>query len=70
MIGNDRLEAKIKDDNGNDITIHFSKEELKNLSDLGEDKLKEVISIMDYYTKNYKSMSVAERKKLKKQWSI
>lgn len=60
---NDRLEAKIKDDNGNDITIHFSKEELKNLSDLGEDKLKEVISIMDYYTKNYKSMSVAERKK-------
>lgn len=60
---NNSLEAKIKDDNGNDITIQFSKEELKNLSDLGEDKLKEVISIMDYYTKNYKSMSVAERKK-------
>lgn len=60
---NDRLEAKIKDDNGNAITIHFSKKELKNLSDLGEDRLKDVISIMNYYTENYESMSVAERKK-------
>ncbi len=57
------LDAEIKDDNGNDITIHFSKKELKNLSDLGEDRLKDVISIMNYYTENYESMSVAERKK-------
>lgn len=57
------LDAEIKDDSGNDITIHFSKEELKNLSDLGEDRLKDVISIMNYYTENYESMSVAERKK-------
>lgn len=57
------LDAEIKDNSGNDITIHFSKEELKNLSDLGEDRLKDVISIMNYYTENYESMSVAERKK-------
>ena len=57
------LDAEIKDDNGNVITIHFSKKELKNLSDLGEDRLKDVISIMNYYTENYESMSVAERKK-------
>lgn len=55
------LEAKIKDSNGNDITISLDLEDLEDLSDLDDSKFEKVQKIMNYYTDNYQAMAVHER---------